>query len=103
MDHGNTFPLMFGIPLMQATQLPHKMMESVHCAPRSTPPHFGVNVMTIIVLSVLTHTLVVTKLFIGIPQITCVVEVKFAALVFCCVLCREGVDSGLLGGLPREG
>ena len=36
----------------------------VHCAARSTPPHFVVNVVKIIVLSVLTHTVAGTKLFI---------------------------------------
>ena len=50
MDPGNMFHLMFRTLLMQATQLPQKMMEwmrltSVHCAPCSTPPHFVVNVM----------------------------------------------------------
>ena len=40
--------LMFGILLMQATQLPHNMMEwmnstFVHCAPNSTPTYFVVN------------------------------------------------------------
>ena len=38
MGNGNTFPLMF-----------------VHCALKSTPPHFVVKVMTIVVLSVLTQ------------------------------------------------
>ena len=46
--------------LMRAIQLPHKM----HCTVRSTPPHFVVNAMNNIVQSVLTHTLVGTKLFI---------------------------------------
>ena len=49
--------------------MPRKMIEGmglrfVHSAARSKPPHFVVSVMKIIVLSVLTHTLVGTKLFI---------------------------------------
>ena len=69
MDHENTFPIMCGRLLVQASQLPCKMMEGtmlrfVHCAARSTSPHFVVNVMKIIAQSVLTHKLVGTKLFI---------------------------------------
>ena len=68
MDHEDTFPGMFGTVLMQATQLPCKMMEwmrlaFVHCAAKSIPSHFVVNVVKITVLSVLTHTLVGAKLF----------------------------------------
>ena len=63
----NTFPVMFGIPLVQSTHLPGNMMEwmrlaFVHSAPRSTPPHFVVNVIRSIVLSVLTHTIVETMM-----------------------------------------
>ena len=55
------FPLMFGTLLMQATQLPCKIMEwmrltFVHCAPRSTPPHVVVKVMTIIARCGLIHS-----------------------------------------------
>ena len=73
----------------------------LHCVPRCTPPHFVVNVMKMMVLSVLIHTLVGAKLFICTMYVTCVEEVKLMALVLCCVLCREGfgVDSGLLWGL----
>ena len=58
-------------------------MTFVHCAPRSTPPHFAVNVMKIIVLCVLTHVLR---------------KWKSQLLVLCCVLYTErlGVDS--MGG-----
>ena len=59
------FPLMVG----RLTQLPHQMMEGmrlrpVYCGIRSTSPHFVVNVMKIIVLIVLTHTVAGMKLFI---------------------------------------
>ena len=52
---------------MQATKLPLKMIEEmmlrfVHWAIGSTPPHFVVNVMNTVVQSVLTPTLVGTKL-----------------------------------------
>ena len=68
------FALMFGIILMQATPLPCKMMEGVRltflpCGPRSTPPHFVGIIMKVIVLSVLAHTLVGTKLIM--PRNTC--------------------------------
>ena len=57
-----TFPLTFGILLMQAIQLPRKMMEwmrltFVHCAPNRTLPYFVVSKKNV-VLSVLTHTFV---------------------------------------------
>ena len=57
MYHGNMLPLMFRKLLMQATQLPYKMMEGmtlgfVYCAVRSTPPQFVVHVVEIIVRSV---------------------------------------------------
>ena len=53
---------------MQVAQLPRKMMEwmrlmFVHCAPKSAPPHFVVNVIKSLVLSVMTHILVGSKLF----------------------------------------
>ena len=69
MFRGNTFPLIFGKLLMLANQLPCKMMEGmrlrfVHCAATSTSPHFVVNAMKIIVLSVLTLT-VGTKFFVS--------------------------------------
>ena len=58
-------PLMFAILLMQATQPPRKMMEWMRLALCSQKqPHFVVNTMKSIVLSVLTHTLVGAKLFI---------------------------------------
>ena len=61
------FPLMFGILLMQLNC--HAIMEwmgltflhFLHCAPRKTPPHFVVEAMKLIVLSVLTHTLMGTN------------------------------------------
>ena len=104
MDHGNTLCLMFGRPLVQATQRPLKMREGMRLmlAARSAPPHFVVNVMRIILQSVLTHTFVGTKLFIGtITHVTFVVQLEFTAFVLCCVFCREGfgVDSSLLWGL----
>ena len=52
LDHGNKFPLMFGILMMiEATRLPRKIMEGmrlvfVHCAAKSTPPCFAVNVLS---------------------------------------------------------
>ena len=51
MDHRNTFPLMFGSLVMQATQLPCKIMEGtrlrfVHCAAKA---HHK-NVMKMVVL-----------------------------------------------------
>ena len=69
MDHGNKFLLVFRRLLMLATQLLHKLMEGmwltfVHCAARSTPPHFVVNIWKIIGRSVLTHISPGTKLFI---------------------------------------
>ena len=57
---------------------------------RSTPPHFVVNVMQIIVLIVLTHALT--------GYVTRVEEVEFSALVLCCVLEMERVGDGF-GGL----
>ena len=53
---------------MQSTQLPREMVEGmglrfVCCGIKSTPPHFVVNVMNIIELSVLTLTLLETRLF----------------------------------------
>ena len=54
----------------------------MHCAVRSTPHihHFVVNVMNVIVLSVLTHTLVGTKL----SQVLS--KLSFTELLVCCVL-----------------
>ena len=77
---------MFKILLMQATQLPHKMewmrLTFVHCAPRSTPPPFVVNVMKTILLSVLTHTSCGDKtVYLAQVHVTCVEEVEFTALV----------------------
>ena len=62
-ERGNTFPFMVRRLLMQATQLPRKMMKGVrlslvHRAARSSPPHFVVCVMKIMVQSVLTQTFV---------------------------------------------
>ena len=50
MDHGNTLPPIFGIPLVQLTLLPLKKREwmrlaFVFCAPRRTPPRFLVNAL----------------------------------------------------------
>ena len=73
----------------------------VHCASRSTQPYFVANVMNVIVLCVLIHIVVGTKLFICCTMfVKCAVEVEFITVVLCCVLFREGfgVDSGLLGG-----
>ena len=47
-------------------------MTFAHCAARSTPLHFMVNVWGTMVLSVLTHTLVGTKLLLGTIHVTCV-------------------------------
>ena len=76
-------------------------LRFVHCAARSTPPHFVVHVMIIIVQSVLTLTFMGTKRFLGTIHVTCVEQVESTNLVLCFVLCREGfgVDSGLFGGL----
>ena len=46
LDHWDAFPLMFLVHCWCKTQPPRKMVELmrlmlVHCAPRSTPPHFG--------------------------------------------------------------
>ena len=68
----------------------------MHCAPGRTPPHFVVNVMQIIVLSLLTYTLVRTKLCVDMGYVTRVEEVEFSALVLC-------VNSGSLPCAPRCG
>ena len=105
MDRGNTFPLMFETLLMQATLPPHKMVQRmrlrfVHCAARSTH-HFVVNLMKIIVLSVLTHKCVGTKLFIW--RNTCHMLSKWNSQIMSYVVFSVGKGLGLslvcLGGL----
>ena len=102
MDYGNTFPLMFGILLMKATQLPRNIMEWMRLTVVLCPQKH--TIIKIIVLSVLTHTFLhlwAQNCLFGTICVTCVEEVKFTTRVSCCLLCREGfgVDSGVLWGL----
>ena len=77
---------------MQTPQLQHKMMEwmrltFVHCAPRSTPPHFVMNVIKINVLCVLTHVLKKWKSQLW-SYVVCSIGSIGNRLVFILVCCR---------------
>ena len=57
------------------------------CAVTSIPPHFVVNAMSTIVLSVLTTCLWGQDCLLDTTHVTRIVEVEFTAVVLCCVLC----------------
>ena len=104
--HGNMLRLAFGRLLMQATQLPHTMMEGIrlrfaHCAASSTPTDFVVNGMKIIAQRYCPRHL----WGIGTTHVTSVVQKEVTYFVLSSVLCREGFGLILVcfGGLSRGG